>query len=196
MALHVARQQASGHAGLQAYTFRPSDRTTRPNGQHSSRSHRPDDGGSKHLRNVRQYLPDYTTVVAVRTWNLTGQQSCFVFRRSRVQISTRRPAIQTMVCRCFSQSLQANVERIPWSRPRPLPSISFRIHYSVIIPTFDAKHSYELCELMSLSGYNFFLQRLLWLPLRPNFHPVQSELLTASLNKQKINKVMRSYTQH
>jgi hypothetical protein len=38
----------------------------------------------------------------------------------------------------FLQSLQANAEKAPEIRPRQLPSISFPIHYSLIIPSSDA----------------------------------------------------------
>jgi hypothetical protein len=43
-----------------------------------------------------------------RTSRPNGQYTCFVFGRSRVQISSRRPAILTEVFRGFPQSLDAN----------------------------------------------------------------------------------------
>jgi hypothetical protein len=48
--------------------------------------------------------------------------------RSRLQISARRPAILTDVCRGFLQSLQANVGVLS----------SFTIHHSLITLRFDA----------------------------------------------------------
>jgi hypothetical protein len=41
---------------------------------HQSDDHHPDDGGSKHLRNVRKLLPDYTVQQPIRqpsSWTLS-----------------------------------------------------------------------------------------------------------------------------
>jgi hypothetical protein len=50
---------------------------------------------------------------------------CFIFGRSRVQISALRPA-------GFPQSLQENACIVPETRPQPLPSTSFPILHSYI----------------------------------------------------------------
>jgi hypothetical protein len=47
------------------------------------------------------------------------------------QISARRPATLTEFFRGCPQSLQANSGIAPSIRPRPLPSISYPIHYSL-----------------------------------------------------------------
>jgi hypothetical protein len=58
------------------------------------------------------------------SWS-SGEHSCFVFGRSWVQISVRKPAVVTEVFRGFPQSLQVNVEIVPWNRSRLLPSTCF-----------------------------------------------------------------------
>jgi hypothetical protein len=53
-----------------------------------------------------------------------------LLRRSRVQISTRRPAFLTHFFHSFPSSLQANTG-IFHIRPRPLPSTYFTIYFTV-----------------------------------------------------------------
>jgi hypothetical protein len=62
--------------------------------------------------------------------------SCFEFDKSRVQISARRLDILTEVFCGFYNSFQGNAGLVPLIRPRMLPSTSFLIHHSLILP-FD-----------------------------------------------------------
>jgi hypothetical protein len=51
--------------------------------------------------------------LSARTWWSSGYYSCFVFGRSRVQISVQRPIILTEFFRAFPQSLQTNAVVVP-----------------------------------------------------------------------------------
>jgi hypothetical protein len=74
--------------------------------------------------------------------------SCFVFGRSRVQISVRKPAKLTEGFRGFSQPLQANTSIVPQNRPRPLPTAPFQIHYSLIIRPLYSLSYRQHCEII------------------------------------------------
>jgi hypothetical protein len=65
------------------------------------------------------------------------KQSCFVFRRQRVQISARSSASFTEVWCGFLQSLQANSGRAIQIWPWTLPSTAFSIYCLSIIPSFE-----------------------------------------------------------
>jgi hypothetical protein len=86
---------------------------------------------------VEAQIPAKTTTRILRNTgpNIAAEHYCFAFGRLQVQFSTRRPAILTQIFRVFPLSLQANAGIV---RPRPLPYIYFPIHYSSIIPSFDA----------------------------------------------------------
>jgi hypothetical protein len=56
-------------------------------------------------------------------------------------ILTWRLTILTEVFHGFPKSLQANAGIVPCVRLQPLPSISFPIHYSLTIFSFDAAYS-------------------------------------------------------
>jgi hypothetical protein len=70
-------------------------------------------------------LPASRSNVAVK-W----LSACYRFKRSRIQVSARRPAVLTGGFRWVPQSLQENVRVIPRISSRSLPSVSVRIHYS------------------------------------------------------------------
>jgi hypothetical protein len=56
--------------------------------------------------------------------------------------------------RGFFQSLQANMQTVHCIKPRPFSSISLLIHYSLIIPSFDAISSGPLIVLLSKPQIN------------------------------------------
>lgn len=58
-------------------------------------------------------------------------QSCFVFLRSRIQISTLGQAILTKIYRGFSQTFQANAWIESYIRSRPISSTLFSVHNSL-----------------------------------------------------------------
>jgi hypothetical protein len=74
---------------------------------------------------------------------------CFVFWGFRVEISAQRPSILTQVFRSFPQSVKGNTGIMPQIRPWPLPSTFFPIHYSLIIPSYDAVQSEILTALVN-----------------------------------------------
>lgn len=80
----------------------------------------------------------FLPLLCVRYFLPSGQHSSFILGRSRVLISTRMPVIMTVVVHNFSQSLKAKPGIIPHIRPRPPPSISLPIHYSLLIVSSDA----------------------------------------------------------
>jgi hypothetical protein len=61
----------------------------------------------------------------------------FVFSRSRVHVSARRPAALIDVSRDFLQFLQANGGTSSQIRTQLFPSKAFSIHDSLIIQPFD-----------------------------------------------------------
>jgi hypothetical protein len=61
----------------------------------------------------------------------SGQYICRVFQR-RIQISTRRLVVLKEASCGFPPSYQVNSDTVPQIRPRPIPSKSFPIHYSLI----------------------------------------------------------------
>jgi hypothetical protein len=76
---------------------------------------------------------------------LSSQHSCFVFGRSRVQISARKQAILTGVFVVFLNSSRQVREYDLKLWRRPLPSTSFPTHHSLITPSFDV-NSRELLK--------------------------------------------------
>jgi hypothetical protein len=79
---------------------------------------------------------------------------------SRVQLSSRKPAIMTEGFRGFPHSLQAKCRDNALNRPQLLPSTSFPIHHLPITLSFDAVFS-KLLKRRRLIYYkyrNMFLQ--------------------------------------
>jgi hypothetical protein len=60
----------------------------------------------------------------------------------------------TEAFRGFLQSLQANALIVPYTRPRPLPSTSFPIYYSLIILSLGAVWSELLKESLNKPQIN------------------------------------------
>jgi hypothetical protein len=85
------------------------------------------------------WIPINTTYFCIL--NVAAEWISLLFRiqEVRIQISARIKVqvILRLVLRGFLQSLHTNAGIAPYIGPKPLPSISFLIHCSVMIPLFD-----------------------------------------------------------
>jgi hypothetical protein len=77
------------------------------------------------------------------SWS-SGWHSCFVFGRSRLQISARRPSILTAGFVVFLSTSTRMLRQYLKIRPQQFPSESFPIHHSLITLSFKSIYSYLL----------------------------------------------------